>query len=74
MLKILQARFQQYQQWIKNFQMYKVYLEKAEEPDNKLPTSIASQKKQENFRKIPTSSSLIMLKPLLMWITTNCGS
>ena len=74
MLKILQARFQQYQQWIKNFQMYKVYLEKAEEPDNKLPTSIASQKKQENFRKIPTSSSLIMLKPLPMWITTNCGS
>ena len=39
MLKILQARFQQ---WTKNFQMYKLGLEKAEEPEIKLPTSVES--------------------------------
>ena len=44
MLKIFQARLQQYE----NFQMYKVDLEKAEEPKIKLPTSIGSQKKQGN--------------------------
>ena len=38
MLKILQARLQQYV--IKNFQMYKLILEKAEEPEIKLPTSV----------------------------------
>jgi len=31
--------------------MYKLSLEKAEEPEIKLPASIESQKKQENFRK-----------------------
>ena len=54
-----------------NFQMYKVDLEKAEESEIKLPTSTGSQKKQENSRK--TSTSLTMLKPLTVWITTNCG-
>ena len=44
-------------------------LEKAEEPEIKLPTSIGSQKKQENFKK--TSASLTTLKPLSMWITAN---
>ena len=38
--------------------MYKVDLEKAEEPEIKLPTSIGSQEKQENSRKISTSASL----------------
>ena len=51
--------------------MYKLDLEKAEEPEIKLPTSVGSSKKQESSRK--TSSSLTMLKPLTMWITTNCG-
>ena len=46
-------------------------LEKAEEPEIKLPTSIRSQKKQENSRK--TSASFTMLKPLTVWIITNCG-
>ena len=46
MLKILQARLQQYV----NFQMFKLVLEKAEEPDIKLPTSAGSWKKQE-FQK-----------------------
>ena len=66
MLKILQARLQQY------FQMFKLDLEKAEEPEIKLPTSTGSSKKQENSRKI--SASLTTLKPLTVWITTNCGN
>ena len=57
--------------WAKNFQMYKLDLEKAEELEIKLPTSIGSQKKQENSRKTSTSASLTMLKPLTLWITTN---
>ena len=59
--------------WTENFQMYKLDLEKAEELEGKLPTSIGSQKKQENSRKTSTSASLTMLKPLTVWITTNCG-
>ena len=49
MLKILQARFQH--TWTRNFQMFKLDLEKAEEPKIKLPTSAGSLKKQENSRK-----------------------
>ena len=52
-----------------NFQMFKLDLEKAEEPEIKLPTSVGSWKKQENFRK--TSASLTTLKLLSVWITTN---
>ena len=57
----------------KNFQMYKLDLEKAEEPEIKLPTSVESQKKQRNFRKTSTSASLTTLKPLTVSITTNRG-
>ena len=57
--------------WIENFQMYKLDLEKAEEPQIKLPTSVGSSKKQENSRKTSSSASLTMLKPLTVWITTN---
>ena len=57
--------------WTENFQMFKLDLEKTEEPEIKLPTSIGSQEKQENSRKTSTSSSLTMLKPLTVWITTN---
>ena len=46
-------------------------LEKAEEPEIKLPTSVGSSKKQESSRKTSTSASLTMLKPLTVWITTN---
>ena len=49
--------------------MFKLGLEKAEEPEIKLPTSTGSSKKQENSRK--TSASLTTLKPLTVWITTN---
>ena len=48
-LRILQARLQQYVNC--NFQMFKLDLEKAEEPKIKLPTSAGSSKKQESFRK-----------------------
>ena len=53
--------------------MYKLDLEKAEEPEIKLPTFAGSYKKQGNSRKTSTSASLTMLKPLIVWITTNCG-
>jgi len=50
--------------------MYTLDLEKADEPEIKLPTSTESQKKQENFRKTSTSALLTMPKPLTVWITT----
>ena len=56
-----------------NFQMFNLDLEKAEESEIKLPISIGSLKKQENFRKTYTSALLTMPKPLILWITTNCG-
>ena len=53
--------------------MFKLVLEKAEEPEIKLPTTAGSSKKQENTRKTSTSASLTTPKPLTVWITTNCG-
>ena len=53
--------------------MFKLDLEKAEEPEIKLPTSIGSSKKQENSRKTSTSALLTMPKSLTVWITINCG-
>ena len=52
------------------FQIFKLYLEKAEEPEIKLSTFIGSSKKQESSRK--TSALLTMPKPLTVWITTKC--
>ena len=71
MLKILKARLQQ--MWTMNFQMSKLDLEKAEEPEIKLPISAGSSKKQESSRKTSISALLTMPKPLTVWITTNCG-
>ena len=56
-----------------NFQMFKLDLEQAEEPDIKLTASVGSSKKQEISRKIYTSALLTMPKPLIVWVTTNCG-
>ena len=70
MLKILQARRQQYMNH--ELQTFKLVLEKAEEPEIKLPTSAGSSKKQESSRKTSISALLTMPKPLL-WITINCG-
>ena len=53
--------------------MFKLDLEKAEEPEIKLPTSVGSSKKQESSRKTSTSALLTMPRPLTVWITTNCG-
>ena len=53
--------------------MFKLILEKAEEPEIKLLTSAGSFKKQESFRKTSISALLTMPKPLTVWITTNCG-
>ena len=50
-----------------NFQIFELDLEKAEEPEIKLPTSVESWKKQESSRKTSISALLIMPKPL-------CGS
>ena len=54
--------------------MFKLVLEKAEEPEIKLPTSARSWKKQENSRKISISALLTMPKPLTLWIRTNRGN
>ena len=51
--------------------MFKLVLEKAEEPEIKLPTSAGSWKKQESSRKTSISASLTMPKPLTVWITIN---
>ena len=53
--------------------MFKLDLEKAEEPEIKLPTSFGSLKKQESSRKTSTFALLIMPKPFTAWITTTCG-
>ena len=51
--------------------MFKLDLEKPEEPVIKLPTTVGSSKKQESSRKLSTSALLTMPKPLTVWITTN---
>ena len=56
-----------------NFQMFKLVLEKTEEPEIKLPTFSGSSKKQQSSRKTSVSALLTMPKPLTVWITTNCG-
>ena len=59
--------------WTVNFQMFKLDLEKSEEPEIKLPTSAGSMKKQESSRKTSISALLTMPKLFTLWITTNCG-
>ena len=59
--------------WTMNFQMFKLVLEKAEEPEIKLPTCIGWSKKQQSIRKTSTFALLTTPKPLTVWITTNCG-
>ena len=53
--------------------MFKLVLEKAEEPEIKLTTSTGSWKKQKSSRKTSISALLTMPKPLTVWITINCG-
>ena len=60
--------------WTMNLQMFKLVLEKAEEAEIKLPTSVGSLKKQESSRKTSISALLTLPKPLTLWIATNCGT
>ena len=69
MLRILQARLQH--MWPENFQMFMLDLEKAEEPEIKLPTSTGSSKKQE-FQKNVYFCFIDYAKDFV-WITSNCG-
>ena len=82
MLKILQASIQQYVS--RKLPDVQAGLEKAEEPEIKLPTSAGSFKNQESSRKTSISlflfhlfllflALLTMSKPLTVWITINCG-
>ena len=68
-LKILQDS----SMWTVNFQMFKLDLEKAEEPEIKLPTSAGAPKKQESSRKTSISALMTMPKPCTVRITINCG-
>ena len=52
--------------------MFKLVLENTEEPKIKLPISAGSSKKKE-FQKTSDSVLLTRPKPLIMWITINCG-
>ena len=67
MLQNLQARLQQHKNC--DFQIFKLVLEKAEEPEIKLPTSVGKSKRLPN--KTSISALLTMPKPLTVWITTN---
>ena len=71
MLEVLQARLNN--TLTVNFQNFKQVLEKAEEPEIKLPTSTGSWKKQECSRKTPISALMTLPKCLTVWITINCG-
>ena len=59
--------------------MFKLDLEKAEEPEIKLPTPVRSKKQESSRKRVPekkkksTSALLTTPKPLTVWIKTNCG-
>ena len=71
MLRILQARLQQYL----NCQLpdAQAGFRKGRGIRDQIPTSTGSSKKQESSRKTSTSALLTMPKSLTVWITTNCG-
>ena len=71
MLKILQAKLQQHM----NCELSDIPagFRKDKGTTIKLPTSVGSQKKPENYRKTSISDLLTNAKPLIVWITTNCG-
>ena len=71
MLKILQARVQQYVN--RELPDVQVGFRKGGGTRDKLPTSAGSSKKQKSSRKTSISVLLTMPKPLTVWITINCG-
>ena len=56
-----------------NFEMFKLDLKKAEEPEIKWPTSVGSPKKQKSSKETSTSALMTKPKSLTVWITTNRG-
>ena len=72
MLKILQARLQQYMK-LELPDVQAGFRKGPEEPEIKLPASVGSSKKQESSRKTSMSALLTMPEPLTVWITINCG-
>ena len=73
MLKILQARFQQYMMYRVQLSDVQAGFRKGRETRDQFPTSVGSEKKQESSRKTSTYALLTTLKLLTVWITTNCG-
>ena len=71
MLKILQARLQQYVN--RELPDVQAGFRKGRGTRDQMPTFAGSWKKQESSRKTSASALLTMPKPLTMWITTNCG-
>ena len=71
---ILKSGALKYSQNHGTYSPLKLVLEKAEEPEIKLPTSAGSWKKQESSIKTSISALLTMPKPLTVWITINCGT
>ena len=71
MLKILQARLQQYVNH--ELQNVQAGFRKGRGTRDQIPTSVGSSKSQDSSRKTSISALLTMPKPLTSWITTNCG-
>ena len=71
MLKILQARLQQYMN--RGLPDVQAGFRKGRGTRDQMPTSAGSGKKQESSRKTSTSALLTMPKPLTVWIPINCG-
>ena len=71
MLKILQARLQQYMN--RELPDVQAGFRKGRGTRDQMPTSAGSWKKQESSRKTSISALLTMPKPLTVWITINCG-
>ena len=71
MLKFSKSGFSS--MWSVKFQIFKLDLQKEEEPEIKLPTSTGSLKKQKSSRKEPISALLTIPKPMTVRITINCG-
>ena len=71
MLKILQARLQQYVN--RELPDVQASFRKGRGPGGQIATSPGSSKRQESFSKTSISALLTMPKPLTVWITINCG-
>ena len=69
-----QSNAQNFPNSASKFQMFKLDLENAVEPEIKLSTSVGSPKKQESSRKISTSALVTPPKTLIVWNTENCGN